>query len=122
MIYETDRFGNQASQTKGKSLYIGGWQWAVFIDTNGSKGWRYRYQFAGKTKMISLDTYPVITLTEARAKRDETRKLVANGINSSEFRKAEKISVANLIENTFRNIACEWYEKRKDRWAALPTQ
>ncbi|PHM43825.1 integrase [Xenorhabdus szentirmaii] len=72
--------------------------------------------------MISLGTYPVITLTEARAKRDETRKLVANGINSSEFRKAEKISVANLIESTFRNIACEWYEKRKDRWAALPTQ
>ncbi|MDE9453992.1 tyrosine-type recombinase/integrase [Xenorhabdus bovienii] len=91
---------------------------SLLIDTNGSKGWRYRYQFAGKTKMISLGTYPVITLTEARTKRDEARKLVANGINPSEVRKAEKISAANLIENTFKNITCEWYEKRKDRWAA----
>ncbi|MBD2779986.1 Arm DNA-binding domain-containing protein, partial [Xenorhabdus szentirmaii] len=54
---------------------------SLLIDTNGSKGWRYRYQFAGKTKMISLGVYPVVTLTEARAKRDEARKLVANGIN-----------------------------------------
>ncbi|MDC9592110.1 tyrosine-type recombinase/integrase, partial [Xenorhabdus sp. IM139775] len=91
---------------------------SLLIDTNGSKGWRYRYQFAGKTKMISLGTYPVITLTEARTKRNEARKLVANGINPSEVRKAEKISAANLIENTFKNIAWEWYEKRKDRWAA----
>ncbi|PHM44215.1 tyrosine-type recombinase/integrase [Xenorhabdus szentirmaii] len=92
---------------------------SLLIDTNGSKGWRYRYQFAGKTKMISLGVYPVVTLTEARAKRDEARKLVANGINPSEARKAEKISAANLIENTFKNIAHEWYEKRKDRWSTF---
>ncbi|MBD2798467.1 integrase arm-type DNA-binding domain-containing protein, partial [Xenorhabdus sp. 18] len=91
---------------------------SLLIDTNGSKGWRYRYQFAGKTKMISLGTYPVVTLTEARTKRDEARKLVANGINPSEVRKAEKIFAANLIENTFKNITHEWYEKRKDRWSA----
>ncbi|MDX8000216.1 DUF4102 domain-containing protein [Xenorhabdus sp. Reich] len=91
---------------------------SLLIDTNGSKGWRYRYQFAGKTKMISLGVYPVVTLTEARAKRDEARKLVANGINPSEARKAEKISAANLIENTFENIAHEWYEKRVDRWSS----
>ncbi|MCG3464004.1 tyrosine-type recombinase/integrase [Xenorhabdus bovienii] len=91
---------------------------SLLIDTNGSKGWRYRYQYAGKTKMISLGVYPVVTLTEARTKRDEARKLVANGINPSEARKAEKISTANLIENTFENIANEWYEKRTDRWSA----
>ncbi|OTA21757.1 integrase [Xenorhabdus beddingii] len=91
---------------------------SLLIDTNGSKGWRYRYQFAGKTKMLSLGVYPVVTLTEARAKRDEARKLVVNGINPSEVRKAEKLSAANLIENTFENITREWYEKRKDRWSA----
>ncbi|CDH05796.1 hypothetical protein XBO1_2010002 [Xenorhabdus bovienii str. oregonense] len=44
---------------------------SLLVETNGSKGWRYRYQFTGKTKMISLGVYPVVTLTEARAKRDE---------------------------------------------------
>ncbi|MEQ1975870.1 integrase arm-type DNA-binding domain-containing protein [Xenorhabdus sp. SGI240] len=91
---------------------------SLLVDTNGSKGWRYRYQFAGKTKMISLGVYPVVTLTEARTKRDEARKLVANGLNPSEVRKTEKISVANQIANTFENITLEWYEKRKDRWSA----
>ncbi len=91
---------------------------SLLVDTNGSKGWRYRYQFAGKTKMISLGVYPVVTLTEARTKRDEARKLVANGINPSEVRKIEKISAANQIENTFENITREWYEKRVDRWSA----
>ncbi|WP_413743145.1 Arm DNA-binding domain-containing protein [Xenorhabdus bovienii] len=60
------------------------------IDTNGSKGWRYRYQFAGKTKMISLGIYPVVTLNEARTKRDEARKLVANGLNPSEVKKLKR--------------------------------
>ncbi|MDE1496744.1 tyrosine-type recombinase/integrase [Xenorhabdus bovienii] len=91
---------------------------SLLIDTNGSKGWRYRYQFAGKTKMISLGIYPVVTLNEARTKRDEARKLVANGLNPSEVRKTEKISAANLIENTVENITHEWYEKRVDRWSA----
>ncbi|MCP9270084.1 tyrosine-type recombinase/integrase [Xenorhabdus sp. XENO-1] len=90
---------------------------SLLVDTNGSKGWRYRYQFAGKTKMISLGIYPVVTLTEARAKRDEARKLVANGINPSEARKAEKTAAINQTENTFKNIALEWFEGRKDRWS-----
>ena len=63
--------------------------------------------------MISLGIYPVVTLNEARAKRDEARKQVANGINPSEARKVEK--TINQTENTFKNIALEWYEGRKDR-------
>ncbi|WP_265494716.1 tyrosine-type recombinase/integrase [Providencia heimbachae] len=90
---------------------------SLLVETNGSKGWRYRYQFAGKTKMISLGIYPVVTLNEARTKRDEARKQVANGINPSETRKSEKAATINQTENTFKNIALEWYEGRKDRWS-----
>ncbi|CAK7040382.1 MAG: hypothetical protein MEPRV_01243 [Providencia sp.] len=75
---------------------------ALLAETNGSKGWRYRYQFAGKTKMISLGIYPVVTLNEARAKRDEARKQVANGINPSEARKAEKAGAINQTETYFK--------------------
>ncbi|CAI0856283.1 Arm DNA-binding domain-containing protein [Serratia proteamaculans] len=28
------------------------------IESNGSKGWRFRYRFEGKAKMLSLGTYP----------------------------------------------------------------
>ncbi len=31
---------------------------SLLVETSGSKGWRYRYQFAGKTKMISVALKP----------------------------------------------------------------
>ncbi len=67
--------------------------------------------------MISLGIYPVVTLIEARAKRDKSRKQVANAINPNESRKAEKATTINQTENTFKNLALEWYEGRKDRWS-----
>lgn len=57
---------------------------SLIVEPKGSKGWRFRYQFNGKSKMISLGIYPVITLNEAREKRDDARRLVANGTDPSE--------------------------------------
>lgn len=41
---------------------------SLLIEPNGSKGWRFRYRFAGKPKMISLGVYGQVTLAEARKK------------------------------------------------------
>lgn len=90
---------------------------SLLIDPNGSKGWRFRYRFDGKPKMLSLGTYPTISLTEARQKRDDAKKLIASGINPSNARREEKLARQGLIGNTFELIAREWYEKRVDRWS-----
>ena len=47
---------------------------SLLIEPNGSKGWRFRYRFAGKPKMISFGVYGQISLADARRKRDETKK------------------------------------------------
>ena len=91
---------------------------SLLIEPNGSKGWRFRYRFDGKPKMLSLGTYPDIPLTEARVKRDEAKKLVVAGINPSDVRKREKQVREEERGNTFEAIAREWYEKRTDRWSA----
>ncbi|EFC1680104.1 MULTISPECIES: phage integrase central domain-containing protein [Enterobacteriaceae] len=91
---------------------------SLLIEPNGSKGWRFRYRFDGKPKMLSLGTYPDIPLTEARLKRDEAKKLVVAGINPSDVRKREKQVREEERGNTFEAIAREWYEKRTDRWSA----
>lgn len=57
---------------------------SLIVEPNGSKGWRFRYPFNGKSKMISLGIYPVITLNEAREKRDDAGRLVAYGTDPSE--------------------------------------
>lgn len=90
---------------------------SLLIDPNGSKGWRFRYRFDGKPKMLSLGIYPTISLTVARQKRDEAKKLIASGINPSNVRKEEKLARQGRIDNTFERIAREWYEKRVDRWS-----
>ncbi|MDU5043990.1 MAG: tyrosine-type recombinase/integrase [Enterobacter roggenkampii] len=91
---------------------------SLLIEPNGSKGWRFRYRFDGKPKMLSLGTYPLVSLTDARQKRDEAKKLVVSGINPSDVRKRDKQERQNEIGNTFEAIAREWYEKRTDRWSA----
>ncbi len=51
------------------------------VHPNGSKCWRLQYRFDGKQKMLALGVYPEITLADARARRDEARKLLANGVD-----------------------------------------
>ncbi len=57
----------------------------------GAGWWRLRYWIGGKEGMLSLGTYPDVTLKRWRAqRRDEARKLIAAGTDPSEARKAEK--------------------------------
>ncbi|CNG48272.1 putative phage integrase [Yersinia enterocolitica] len=91
---------------------------SILIEPNGSKGWRFRYRFDGKPKMLSLGTYPTVSLTDARQKRDEAKKLVVAGINPSEARQQQKRARQDIAGSTFEGIAREWYEKRFDRWSA----
>ncbi|MEY4475400.1 MAG: hypothetical protein RL248_1167, partial [Pseudomonadota bacterium] len=90
---------------------------SLLVEPNGSKGWRFRYRFAGKPKMLSLGTYPVVSLTEARRKRDEAKKLVMVGINPSDLRKEQKLVQQGEGSNTFEAITREWYQRRYDRWS-----
>jgi integrase len=81
------------------------------VTTKGGKLWRLKYRFGGKGKLLALGTYPDVSLTGARQRRDQARKLLADGIDPSEQRKAEKATRAGLAENTFEVIGREWYAK-----------
>ena len=56
----------------------------------GGKWWRFRYQFEGRENRLSLGVYPDVSLKGARNRRDEARKMVAEGIDPSQRRKARK--------------------------------
>ena len=80
-----------------------------------SARWRFRYYFNGREQLLSLGTYPEVTLKMARERRDEARRQVASGINPSEVRKTAK--AVNSSENSFEAIAREWHENQKHKWA-----
>jgi integrase len=87
----------------------------VIVNPDGSRWWRFRYALNGKEKGISLGVYPDITLKRARDKRDDARKLVADGIDPSAKRQAEKVAAAD----TFEAIAREWLDKQPFAEATL---
>lgn len=84
-----------------KGLYL-------FVQASGGRLWRFDYRFEGKRNTLAFGSYPEITLANARAKRDEARKLIANGVDPSEKRKAEKLAKAGDVLNSFEAIAREW--------------
>ena len=62
----------------------------LFITPVGAKLWRLKYRIGGKEKLPALGAYPEITLKDARQRRDDARKLLADGKDPSEERKAKK--------------------------------
>lgn len=68
---------------------------SLFIATNGTKSWHFRFSWHGKQPRVSLGTYPEITLKEARELRDQARSLVAKGIDPRLQRREEKRAAAS---------------------------
>jgi len=79
------------------------------ISPSGSKLWRWRYYHLGKAQMMSLGKYPVVSLAEARKKRDEAQKLIDSGKNPVREKKIEKLRIAKEGENTFERVARMWF-------------
>ena len=86
------------------------------ISPKGGKWWRFKYRIFGKEKRISLGTYPEVTLREARERRDDARKLVANDIDPSEWRKSKKNLSLIQSESSFESIAREWFNRQSSSW------
>ncbi|HAV2234862.1 TPA: tyrosine-type recombinase/integrase [Enterobacter cloacae] len=87
----------------------------LLINPNGSKYWRLQYRFGGKQKVLALGVYPMVSLGEARRKRDEAKKLVSDGIDPSEKKKADKIEHSEAL--TFEAVARDWHTACKRKWS-----
>jgi len=84
-----------------KGLYL-------FVQTSGSKLWRFDYRFEAKRKTLALGAYPDLSLAEAREKRDAARKLIAHDTDPSETKKAVQASKIEASANSLEVIAREW--------------
>lgn len=89
------------------------------IMPNGSRYWRMKYRFEGKEKRAAFGVYPEVTLKEAREKRDEARKLLAQSIDPTGHKRAVKAAKAALTEHSFEVIAREWFAKYQPTWSAV---
>jgi integrase len=89
----------------------------LIVTPSGGKWWRFRYKFDSKEKLLSLGVYPDVGLKDARQRRDDARKLVADGIDPGENRKAVKAAKTERGANSFEVVTREWYAKYSPNWA-----
>jgi hypothetical protein len=83
----------------------------LVVNPSGGRWWRQRYRYAGKEQLLSLGTYPEVSLADARERRDALRKQVASGIDPSMQRREQKAALVFEKDNTFKAISAEWMEK-----------
>lgn len=107
----------------GDGLYL-----LLFVK-GGAHGWRFSYSVHGRRKLLSLGTYPDTGLALARRKAADARKLVSEGIDPSEHRKAGKAAKVQELDaqrradeglapvGSFEAVAREWFEARRGDWA-----
>lgn len=85
------------------------------IKPNCSKIWLFNYThpYTKKRKNISFGIYPEVTLLQARVKRQESRKLLANNIDPKEHRESVQKTIEQEHSNTFYKVCKEWHELKK---------
>jgi len=88
----------QYKLTDEKGMYL-------LIKPNGGKYWRLDYRLHGKRKTYAIGVYPTVSLKEARQIRDTAKKLISDGIDPAQKKKADA--------NTFKDIALRWFEEKQ---------
>ena len=92
--------------TDDRGLYL-------LVSPTGGRYWRMNFRFADKARTIAFGVFPDVSLADARARRDNARKLLANGIDPTVERKVEVARIEFEATTSFRAVAEEWLTKRE---------
>lgn len=84
----------------------------LLVQPTGGKLWRLKYRIDGREKKLGLGAYPETSLAQARAGRDDARKLLAAGIDPGLDKARRKAQAKIAAENSFEAVAREYITKR----------
>jgi len=109
--------GGKLSDAKIKNLKPGpklakhadGGGLTLVVTPAGGKNWWFRYRFEGKEQTLSLGTYPVITLADARERHLAAKRTLEAGLNPAAVKQAQKAA-----SMTFEQVAMEFLASRRE--------
>lgn len=99
--------------TDGDGMYL--------LVTAAGKCWRFDYRFLTKRKTLAIGVYPTISLADARERRSEARKSLANNLDPSESKVTARKEAIRNSSITFELAAREWHQKNTVKWSAKNT-
>jgi len=92
----------------------------LWIQSTGSRQWRFAYRLYGKQKVLSIGAYPLISLKEAREAALEAKRQIAQGLDPAAVKRDRKIIEA-ADTDTFKLIAEEYLDKLRGEGRARTT-
>lgn len=91
----------------------------LLVAPGGGKLWRWNYTFDGKNKTMAFGAYPLVSLADARAKRDEAFTILCEGRDPGVVRKLKIEANLEASRQTFERVAREWHGNAKAQWATI---
>lgn len=100
------------------------------VKSNGSKLWLLDYlrPYTKRRTSLSLGSYPTVTLSEARNKKDAAKKLLDGNVDPQEHRDEGIRQNESANSNTLEHVAAQWLVVKKstvseghaqDTWRSL---
>lgn len=109
------KIANAKPQDKDYSLFDGEGLF-LLVKKNGTKSWRFKYKKPnGKAGLTAFGDYPILSLQDARKRREECQQLLLQGVDPVE-RKRVVDAERELNSTSFEFIALEWHAAMSARW------
>jgi len=116
MALTDTRIRNAKPTSKAYKLSDGGGMY-LLVTPDGARYWRLDYRFSGKRRTLALGIYPIVSLSTARARREDARALLAKDADPGVAKAAKRVATL-ASKNTFEAIAREWIANQRNRLAA----
>lgn len=106
---------NARPRDKPYKLYDGAGLF-LLVTPAGGRWWRLKFRLGGQGETAFARHLPTSGLKEARARREDARKLIAQGIYPGAQRQAVKAAARADSEHAYEVIAREWFARYAPGW------
>ena len=107
---------NEINKIKQKGIYSDGDGLRLRVDKNNNKNWVFRYSMFGKSKDMGLGKFPIVTLSDARQKLVNAKKIIYEGKDPIKLKKEKQIELKRK-SFTFKKIRDEFIETFQVEWS-----
>ena len=89
----------------------------LVVNPSGKKVWRFRYQREGKDANVTLGSFPLVTLLDARAKALELKRAQGQGSDPAIELQREAERKRTVAGETFGAVAEAYMKRERPHWA-----
>jgi len=89
----------------------------LLVAPSGGKLWRWNYLYDDRQKSMAFGSYPLVSLSDARAKRDEAHTVLCEGRDPVIVKKLQIEANIAAARQAFARVARRWHENAKSQWA-----